>query len=73
MNNIKEKIKELQNDMVGNVWEYRKNILKELEWKEKSDILDECLDVDFDDEYCSMAWELGYIYAMKEILQELNK
>lgn len=69
MKNIKEEVLKLQNEMLDDIWEYRKDILSEIGITEKEEVKHKCLDLDVDDEYCSLSWEMGYVYALKEALK----
>ena len=72
--NIEIKVKDLKKNMVKDCWSYHKNVLQTMDgrFKRISNVEQHCLNVN-GDEFTATAWELGYIYAMVEVLRAFKK
>lgn len=73
MKTLSKKIEKSIKAMRDEIWEHRKNELKDYGFK-RCDILDRPIDINgIDDNYANLAWEAGYIYALQQVQDELNE
>ena len=69
---LEEKIKKSIKEMAIDVWELRRDAIKEMGFN-KNDILTNPLDFNSGDEYMQLSWEEGYIYALQQVQDEIKE